>query len=160
MIFNPEAFNIFQAFTMILFLYIFIFFLLFYLRLNKRKRQEDKEKFTFNFCLGDDNNYELYLSMKEEIKEKYNKENFMRFSEEIMKLLNHFEKIAIGINLEIFDEKIIKQYYKLNFIRFYKIYKYGIDNMRERNQEPYLLIEFEKLTRRWMNDLMNNEEGR
>ena len=62
----------------------------------------------------------------------------------------------IGVKNEIFDEKIIGDYYARYFFAYHKIAKYYLLEYRNNNNDPFVFIEFEKLTKKWQN---NNELG-
>ncbi|MBD5215479.1 MAG: DUF4760 domain-containing protein [Bacteroidales bacterium] len=79
---------------------------------------------------------------------KYN-HNIKNSEAEILSILTTFDKISIALKNNVFDEKIIIDYYGKYFVHFYSIFRYFILKRRESSRNPELFIEYEKLARRW-----------
>lgn len=133
-----------QALGIILISYV-LFFILFYGARYLRKSTEDKlKRYTFEFCEADKENYSEKFY-------KYDEHYFERDLQlELFDVLIRFEKIAIGVKNGILDEKIIKDYYATYFFIYYKMAKYKVLlEYRNKTNNPYAFLEFEKLSSKW-----------
>lgn len=138
-----------------LMLVLLTFILQFYSNYTRQLRNKKKE-FTFNFCKEDKRNYELIFSYKD----KMNKQEFyinkidnnefnLLFESQQADALQFFERIAIGINNNLLDEKIIYDYYYRYFTIAYSSLKYVLMNYTNNYEDQKLYIEYLKLVNKW-----------
>lgn len=132
------------------------FLLQFYSKYIWQQRNKKKE-YTFDFCREDQRNYELIFSFKDKmnkhdlyINEIKNKEFNFLFESQQAEALQFFEKIAIGINNNLLDEKIIYDYYYRYFAIAYSSLKYALMNYTNNSEDQKLYIEYLKLINKWL----------
>lgn len=137
-----------ESFAVVLISYVLLFILLYAVRFLRKNNDDKIKKYTFEFCNADKTNYtELFSKVENEHFERNN------LQLELFDVLIHFEKIAIAVKNNIFDERIIRDYYARYFILYYKISKYKILlEYRNSTNDPFVFIEFEKLSNKWMGD--------
>ena len=141
-----SMFNIIIPMCILMFLSLFY---IRYIRLSKYKELNTRKKDTVDFCFRDKTNYEKFIYLAETSDfNKYN-HNIENSEAEILSILTTFDKISIALNNNVFDEKIIIEYYGKYFVQFYSIFRYFILKRRESSRNPELFIEYEKLARRW-----------
>lgn len=143
-----------QAIAITLLCYV-LFLALFYVFKYLKKSNDNKiKKYTFEFCVNDNKDYSAILSSI--FQKDFNNKKSHTIDSELFIVLSFFEKIAIGVKNEIFDEKIIGDYYARYFFTYHRIAKHYLLEYRNNNNDPFVFIEFEKLTKKWRN---NNELG-
>jgi hypothetical protein len=111
--------------TLFVILYFGILVYLRYSKLSRRKAVEDLKKYTLEFCLKDEHKYLELLDT-------------LRYSNEIesvadfFSVMDYFEKIAIGVESDVFDKDIILKYYIDYFNAFYREHRYfAVENRTE-----------------------------
>lgn len=129
---------------------------LFYMLFKQTQRSQDKKekkRYTIELCMKDDNEY-VNILLNDKLPYYKQVENEIDLSSEsnTLKILSYFEKIAIGITNRIYDEEIITQYYKKYFITFYDHYKYTLRQYRNKQNLPFLYINFEKYVNKWISN--------
>lgn len=121
-----------------------------YLFSQRIKAKKDRRRYTLELCLADPRVYENILSDKRipYYKQIENDEQILGLND-VNEALSYFEKISIGMLTNVYDEDLIRLYYEKYFIMFYEFYKYYILKYRDRNDLPFLYIEYEKYVKRW-----------
>lgn len=141
---------------------ILMLLMLFYMRYIKTasyKELNKRKKDSIDFCFSDKTNYEQFIYITETSDfNRFNQEVAIKDSE-ILSILTTFDKISIALKNNIFDEKIIIEYYGKYFIHFYSIFRFFILKRRESSKNPELFIEYEKLVRRWSDNSYFYERG-
>jgi hypothetical protein len=67
----------------------------------------------------------------------------------IINLLNNFEYIATGINLNIFDEEVVKKLWKSKLPYAYKMFESYINHLRTEHGWGNVYVEMENLIKKW-----------
>jgi hypothetical protein len=109
-------------------------------------KKDNRKKYTLEFCFSDKTDYDLIFKS-----EKYNNNINSLFKEnDLLNVFSNFEKIAIGIKNEIFDEKIIKEYYGKYFFIYYQYFIFNLKEMNNNNyKNVFYFIEYEKIIKKW-----------
>ncbi len=129
-------------------LYSIILFLFYFKKLTTKRDIEKKKQESMNFCFNDKFDYEKFVTEDE-------RHRFFSEDKQALKILSNFDKISIALKHNILDEPVIFDYYNKYFIHFYNEYQYFIIERRQKSENPDLFLEFEKLARRWENELHN-----
>lgn len=146
-------FDSIQAVAITLVCYLLFLSLFYALRYLKKSNENKIKKYTFEFCVNDNKDYSAILSNV--FSKDLNKKSHI-IDSDLFTVLSFFEKISIGVKNEIFDEKIIGDYYARYFFVYHRIAKHYLLEYRNNNNDPFVFIEFEKLTKKWRN---NSELG-
>lgn len=143
-----DIFGLIQSAGTILISYTLFFLLYYIIKYVKNSNLEKAKRYTLDFCSNDKINYSILISANK------NDLGFSnRLDEGLFDILNNFEKIAIGIKNKVLDEDIIKDFYGRYFLLCYKLSKYHVLlEYRNKNNEPFVFIEFEKLANKWSNN--------
>lgn len=67
----------------------------------------------------------------------------------ILRVLNYYETIAIGIKNDIYDENVIKRLLKGNLLKAYHIFSTYIEHRRKDHEAPKAYIDLESLVNEW-----------
>ena len=132
----------------VLILYPVMLFLLTWRKTQRKKENFEIKRYTLEFCLKDDINYEGFLQVS--AKYDYEHPNNQNNEELLLIVLSRFEKVSIGLSNKILDEQIIQTYYGKYFAIFYESFKYYILQRRDKSNDPFLFLEYEKTMKRWM----------
>jgi hypothetical protein len=139
----------------VLLLYMIILGYVFYLKRSRETKSKILKQYTYEFCLKDNNNYQNNIS---QIKHENNDPDLF-LGNSLSDILNHFEKVAIGVKNGLLDENIIFDYYGRIFQIYYNLTKYNVLlKYRNESNDPFIFIEFEKLATKWMEN--KNRETR
>ncbi|MBF4692023.1 DUF4760 domain-containing protein [Fusibacter ferrireducens] len=131
-----------NVFYISLVLYLVVMFYARYLKSEKKNNIEKIKKYTLEFCFQDKNDYNSILSDL-----KYSNEIKSRVL--FFNVLNHFEKIAIGVENHVFDEEIIFSYYSIYFMLFYKEFRYFA--VEENSEVAMRYFSLEKIVQHYSN---------
>lgn len=158
-LFHETIINMFNIMIPMVILMLLMLFYMRYIKITRYRELNKRKKDTIDFCFSDKTNYEQFIFITET-------SDFDRFNQdiettdtEILSILTTFDKISIALKNNIFDEKIIIEYYGKYFIHFYSIFRYFILKRRESSKNPELFIEYEKLVRRWSENSYFYERG-
>ena len=119
---------------------------------NRKIKIEIRKKQTMDFCFNDKENYEYLLSFAEKVvlkKSIDNKTTIAVGDKEMLLVLDKFEKIAIALKNNVYDENIISEYYGKYFVHFYLALRFFILDLRDTSKNSDLFLEYEKLARKW-----------
>jgi hypothetical protein len=113
-------------------------------------KKEQSKKYTLEFCFNDKTDYDFILTND---RYSHNKIRNLFMEKEVINIFSHFEKIAIGIKNNIFDEKIMMEFYGKYFILYYQYFLINLKNLNnyKNAQNIYYFIEYEKLAKKWSN---------
>lgn len=142
-------FDSIQAIAITLIAYSLVMGLFLVIRYLKQSNDNKLKKYTFEFCVNDTKNYSAILT---QIFEKNLDKPRKVIDSELFNVLSLFEKISIGVKNGIFDEKIVGDYYARYFFIYHRIAKHYLLEYRNNNNDPFIFIEFEKLTKKWRNN--------
>lgn len=67
----------------------------------------------------------------------------------LLTYLNHYESLARGVNMGIYDEEVIRVARKSLMIKEFRLWEGYIEDYRKRFDRPLAWCEFERLVKRW-----------
>lgn len=146
-----DIFLIIKLYKDIIIMLSFMFIIIISIRGYKYYLITKKEKikqYTLEFCFNDKTDYDFILTT-----DRYtqNKIRNLFMEKDVINVFSHFEKIAIGIKNNIFDEKIMMEYYGKYFYLYYQYFLINLKNLNKykNTQNIYYFIEYEKLAKKW-----------
>jgi hypothetical protein len=151
-----ETFNFFSQTIIGFSLLVGVMLLYRFLFTKRMEQRRERKKYTLELCLSDPRVYENILSDKRTpYYKQIENDEYLFALDKVNEALSYFEKLSIGMLTNVYDEIVIRLYYEKYFLVFYDFYKYYILKYRERNDLPFLYIEYEKYVKRWMQDPKN-----
>ncbi|GHU35469.1 hypothetical protein FACS1894172_17340 [Spirochaetia bacterium] len=136
-----------RSFLTIMLLYVSVIFIIYIVfSYQKGNNRGDIKKYTFEFCISDTRNYESLFNLKNNLK---NTTESKLLQSQQAEALQFFNKIAIGIKSDILEDKIIYDYYYRYFSMAQKSLKYIFLEYRQKNEDPYIYIDYLKLLDEW-----------
>lgn len=79
--------------------------------------------------------------------------------EKIRYLLNHFERLSVGVQEGIYNEKMLRKSQYTIFTKTYDWAKPFIEGVREQTNSPTAFQEFEWLAKRWKGRPLKKRKG-
>lgn len=129
--------------------------IVFYLSYTRNISHREKMKIrkdTIDFCFCDNTNYEDIINKAVFEGYSFDREGEKMPESQILFILTTFDKLSIALKNNVFDERIIIEYYGKYFLHFYGVCRFFIIKRREMSKNPDLFIEYEKLVIRWKSE--------
>ena len=146
---DTNIFSYTQAIAITLISYLLFFVLYYTIRYLKKNNDSKLKKYTFEFCVNDTKNYPKIISNS--LDKDFDSKR-KSIDTELFEILSFFDKISIGVKNGIFNEEIIADYYARYFFLYHRVAKHYLLEYRNNNNDPFVFIEFEKLTKKWRNN--------
>lgn len=125
-----------------------------YYRKEKRRSEElIRKRYTYELCMGDSHGY---INMFQYNEFQKNKIYIEGSDDNILETFEYCNKIAAGVNNGILDENVINSFYGGYFTQVYYGYRLYLLTYREKNSNPFMFIEFDKLMEKWNSKNIDN----